>query len=68
MQSGGGERLVQVPREWAAEALAPRFREAPETERLGRARQFLEEEELDSGIVVRRVPTSASGTSRFRST
>jgi hypothetical protein len=54
MQSGGGERLVQVPREWAAEALAPRFREAPETERLGRARQFLEEEELDSGIVVRR--------------
>jgi formylglycine-generating enzyme required for sulfatase activity len=55
MQEHAGGRQVQVAREWAAGILAPRFREidSPE-EQLERAARFLEEEELDSGIVVRR--------------
>jgi hypothetical protein len=54
MQEHAAGRQVQVSREWAAEILASRFREiAPEAQR-ERAALFLEEEELDSGIVVRR--------------
>ncbi len=47
-------RRVQVPRRWAAEAIAPAWRESPESERIAAAEKFLEEEEKDSGIVVRR--------------
>ena len=47
-------RQTQVSRRWAAEALAPYFREAPEDERQGAAERFLAEEELDSGIIVGR--------------
>jgi formylglycine-generating enzyme required for sulfatase activity len=54
MQEHSGGRQVQVPREWAAEMLAPRFREIAPEEQRERAALFLEEEELDSGIVVRR--------------
>jgi formylglycine-generating enzyme required for sulfatase activity len=57
MQTRPGGRLVQADREWAVSVLAPRFRdEASEEERVQRARVFLAEEELDSGIVVRRGP------------
>jgi formylglycine-generating enzyme required for sulfatase activity len=55
MQAHPGGRLVQAERAWAAGILAPRFREThSEEDRLERARGFLAEEELDSGIVVRR--------------
>jgi predicted NACHT family NTPase len=55
MQEHPEGRQVQVPRDWAAGILAPRFREigSPE-EQSQRAETFLAEEELDSGIVVRR--------------
>jgi len=57
MQADPKGRQVQAPREWAAGVLAPRFRELKEDdERLQRARGFLKEEELDSGIVVSRGP------------
>lgn len=49
-------RQAQVDREWAAKALAPRFRDAPPEEQVERAERFLKEEELDSGIVVSRGP------------
>ncbi|HZT33077.1 MAG TPA: SUMF1/EgtB/PvdO family nonheme iron enzyme, partial [Bryobacteraceae bacterium] len=55
MQSRPGGRWVQAEREWAVTVLAPRFREEKsDEERQERARRFLGEEELDSGIVVRR--------------
>jgi hypothetical protein len=48
-------RKVQVPREWGAGVLAPRFREITDSaEQRQRAEKFLAEEELDSGIIVRR--------------
>jgi formylglycine-generating enzyme required for sulfatase activity len=57
MQNRPAGRLVRAERDWAVGVLTPRFREAAsEEERLERARGFLEEEELDSGIVVRRGP------------
>ena len=55
MQEHPKGRQVQAPREWAAGVLAPRFREISSTaEQRERAEKFLVEEELDSGIVVRR--------------
>ncbi|HEY6347066.1 MAG TPA: SUMF1/EgtB/PvdO family nonheme iron enzyme [Bryobacteraceae bacterium] len=55
MQASPGGRLAQAKRDWAVEVLAPRFRELASEEEQGQAaRAFLEEEELDSGIVVRR--------------
>ena len=55
MQEHPAGRQVQAPREWAARILAPRFRDIDSAqEQLERAAAFLEEEELDSGIVVRR--------------
>ena len=47
-------RRVQAPRRCAAEAIAPAWRELPETERIAAAERFLDQEEKDSGIVVRR--------------
>jgi formylglycine-generating enzyme required for sulfatase activity len=55
MQEHPDGRKVQAPREWAAGVLAPRFREiADPGEQRQRAEKFLAEEELDSGIIVRR--------------
>jgi predicted NACHT family NTPase len=47
-------RQVQVSSQWAAQAIAPRFREVGEGERIGQAELFLTEEALDSGIIVSR--------------
>jgi cellulose biosynthesis protein BcsQ len=47
-------RAVQVSKGWAAGTLAPHFREVAEPERLSRALAFLEQEEVDSGIIVSR--------------
>jgi formylglycine-generating enzyme required for sulfatase activity len=54
MQNEKRGRLVQVEKGRAAEMLAPQFRETPEPERFRRAERFLDEEEVDSGIVVSR--------------
>lgn len=54
MQDHSKGRLVQVTRDWAARAIAPAWREAHKEDRLALAARFLEEEELDSGIVVGR--------------
>jgi formylglycine-generating enzyme required for sulfatase activity len=54
MQNHAKGRQVQVPRRWAAEQIAAEFGEVPQERRLAVAEQFLREEELDSGIVVRR--------------
>ena len=45
---------MQVSKRWAAEAIAPEWRELQPKERLALAERFLDEEELDSGIIVGR--------------
>ena len=52
MQTNPGGRQVQVTRRWAAARLAPRF--GADAEATARAEAFLAEEEIDSGIIVRR--------------
>jgi formylglycine-generating enzyme required for sulfatase activity/predicted MPP superfamily phosphohydrolase len=52
MQTDPGGRQVQVTRRWAAERLAPHF--ASDADATARAEAFLAEEEIDSGIIVRR--------------
>jgi hypothetical protein len=47
-------RQVQIPRRWAAEQLAGELGEANNRRSIERAEAFLEAEEADSGIVVRR--------------
>ena len=54
MQEHPQGRQVQVARHWAARQIAGDFREVAKAERIERARQFLVQEELDSGIVVGR--------------
>jgi Sulfatase-modifying factor enzyme 1/Domain of unknown function (DUF4062)/NACHT domain len=54
MQSAPKGRQAQVEKGWAAEALAPRFEGATEAQRRELALRFVEEEEVDSGIVVSR--------------
>jgi hypothetical protein len=54
MQNAPLGRAVQVGKGWAADVLAPHFREVPEPERLQRAQDFMEQEEVDSGIIVSR--------------
>jgi hypothetical protein len=54
MQNEDKGRAVQVSKGWAADTLTPHFREAPEPERKQRAQDFLEQEEVDSGIIVSR--------------
>ena len=49
MQGHPDGRQVQAPRDWAAKAVARQFQGSA-----ARAREFLEEEEKDSGIVVNR--------------
>ncbi|HZT32156.1 MAG TPA: SUMF1/EgtB/PvdO family nonheme iron enzyme [Bryobacteraceae bacterium] len=54
MQTEARGRLTQVERGRAAEIVASQFREAGEGDRFGLAQRFLDEEEVDSGIVVSR--------------
>ena len=54
MQNHPKGRQVQVSRGWAAEAIAPQFRDTPKAERRQKAEQFLDEEEVDSGVIVSR--------------
>ncbi|UCC32052.1 MAG: SUMF1/EgtB/PvdO family nonheme iron enzyme, partial [Phycisphaerales bacterium] len=54
MQDCADGRQTQVPRFWAASQIAAELRDAPEDERATQAEAFLDQEELDSGIVVRR--------------
>jgi hypothetical protein len=54
MQTEPRGRLRQVGSRRAAELIAPELRDTAEAERLRRAEEFLDKEEVDSGIVVRR--------------
>jgi len=54
MQNHPAGRQVQAPKRWAAEQVAPQFRDLDETLRIPAAERFLDEEEVDSGIVVSR--------------
>lgn len=54
MQTQIEGRWVQVEKGMAAKMVAPQFRTTPKAERLRRAQQFLDEEEVDSGIIVSR--------------
>jgi formylglycine-generating enzyme required for sulfatase activity len=54
MQRHPDGRQVQVSRRWAAEQIAGEWPSSPERSRINAAEQFLVEEEVDSGIVVRR--------------
>lgn len=54
MQNQPQGRVTQVSKGPAAEMIAPGFREIAQEERFHRAQSFLDEEEVDSGIVVSR--------------
>jgi formylglycine-generating enzyme required for sulfatase activity len=54
MQNQPQGRLTQVSKGRAAEMLVPEFRHVEEEERFQRAQSFLDQEEVDSGIVVSR--------------
>jgi formylglycine-generating enzyme required for sulfatase activity len=54
MHSDPRGRQTEITPNAAARALAPRFRDLPEDERFAAAERFLEEEETDSGILIRR--------------
>jgi formylglycine-generating enzyme required for sulfatase activity len=54
MQTERRGRVRQIGRRRAAELIAPELRDTREEDRLSRAGQFLEQEEVDSGIVVSR--------------
>jgi formylglycine-generating enzyme required for sulfatase activity len=54
MQDQPDGRITEVSKGLAAEIIGPSLRGVPEAERLGRALTFLDEEEIDSGIVVSR--------------
>ena len=54
MHSHPKGRQVQVSKGWAEEAIAPQFREVAEADRKQKAEQFLDEEEVDSGVIVNR--------------
>jgi formylglycine-generating enzyme required for sulfatase activity len=54
MQNQANGRVVQIEKGNAAAILAPQFRDTSEPERFSRAQRFLDEEEVDSGIVVSR--------------
>lgn len=54
MQDHSRGRHVQVPKVWAARSIMDSFRSVPKQERLEHATRFLDEEEIDSGIVVSR--------------
>jgi len=52
MQDHPKGRQVQATKHWAAEAISPGLREFPAEERAFRAEGFVDEEEVDSGIIV----------------
>jgi formylglycine-generating enzyme required for sulfatase activity len=54
MQNQRRGRLTQVSKDEAAKMIAPQFSEVSEEEGLRRAKSFLDQEEVDSGIVVSR--------------
>ncbi len=54
MQLHKDGRQVQVPRRWAAEQIAKHFGDPSQHTSVDRAERFLEEEEIDSGVVVAR--------------
>ena len=54
MQNQRKGRLTQVSKGRAAEMLVPQFRQVDKEERFQRAQSFLDQEEVDSGIVVSR--------------
>jgi formylglycine-generating enzyme required for sulfatase activity len=54
MQNHPEGRQVQVSRRWAAEQIAGEWPQGSERDRIEIAERFLTEEEVDSGIVVRR--------------
>lgn len=55
MQNDPEGRKTQVPKRWAAERLAGEFTEdEPDRKAVARAERFLDQEELDSGIIVGR--------------
>ena len=54
MHSRDKGRQVQVSKRWAAEAIAPEWREPKAKDGLALAERFLDDEELDSGIIVGR--------------
>jgi hypothetical protein len=47
-------RVRQIGKRAAAELIAPELRNTIEVDRLGRAEEFIEQEETDSGIIVSR--------------
>jgi formylglycine-generating enzyme required for sulfatase activity len=57
MQRQPRGRVKQIGKRRAAELIAPQFRDTPGPDRIGRAERFLEQEEIDSGIVVSRGTT-----------
>ncbi|MGH9719179.1 MAG: SUMF1/EgtB/PvdO family nonheme iron enzyme [Bryobacteraceae bacterium] len=57
MQNRPRGRLTEVATGVAAKMIAPNFRRVPESEKLALAQSFLEQEEVDSGIVVKRGAT-----------
>jgi formylglycine-generating enzyme required for sulfatase activity len=54
MHTDSRGRQTEITLHAAARALAPRFRGLPEEEQCAAAEQFLQEEETDSGILIRR--------------
>jgi len=52
MQDHPKGRQVQATKHWAANAIAPGLREFPAEERDIRAESFVDEEEVDSGIII----------------
>jgi formylglycine-generating enzyme required for sulfatase activity len=56
MQTQARGRLAQIEKGQAAKIVAPHFRELGEPDRLTRAREFLDEEEVDSGLIVSKGP------------
>ncbi len=54
MHTGAAGKRVEFRPYAAAQAIAPRFRELPEDEQIPAAEQFIADEELHSGIIVRR--------------
>jgi hypothetical protein len=54
MQNGPKGRVKQIGKRRAAELIAPQFRETRAPDRIGVAERFLEQEEVDSGIIVSR--------------
>ena len=51
MQNHPGGRQVQVTKHWAAEAIEDTFAAPTHEERIERAETFLDEEEIDSGVI-----------------